>query len=64
MVRVFPKTLKFVEKAVESDDSLFEQRPNRVLEELFLVPLLKVFSEEKQPWRKKLRRLLRLGPSK
>ncbi|KAF9525706.1 hypothetical protein CPB83DRAFT_858961 [Crepidotus variabilis] len=39
MVRVLPETLPYVEKIIRSDDSVFDQQPDGVLEELFLGPL-------------------------
>lgn len=56
MVRILPETLKYVERAIERDDAIFDQRLDRVLESLFLNPILEAFAAQQ---RFSIRRLLR-----
>ncbi|KAF9529581.1 hypothetical protein CPB83DRAFT_893389 [Crepidotus variabilis] len=48
MIRTLPQIRPFVERAIRHNDSVFDQQPEAVLDELFLQPLLKAVAEEQR----------------
>ncbi|KAF9525697.1 hypothetical protein CPB83DRAFT_515275 [Crepidotus variabilis] len=55
MVRILPETLPYVEKIIRSHDSVFDQQPNGVLEELFLGPLKAITTPKRFSFRRTLK---------